>query len=150
MSYWDQSQLEQFIGKATVLACFDDNNVGYADPGAIAIVQMLSDAKVDGALATEYETSYPIQAPPALVVKCSLFWAKYFAYQRRPEYVKVYGKEPFDTAKSETDQLVNAREYLTDALGIQQKPSNVGGVFIDNGPRIYVDSADGTRNSGDY
>jgi hypothetical protein len=153
VAYWNQTQLEQLIGQATVLACFDDFNKGAADPGSIALVQELSDAKIDGALATEYpDGKFPIDAPPALVVHASLMYGRYLAYQRRPEYVKMYGEQPFLDAKSEIDRMVNAREYLTDALGssIAIKPDNVGGVFVDNGPRIIVDNPDGSRNSGDY
>lgn len=153
MAYWNQTQLEQLIGKATVLACFDDANGGIPDPGSLALVQEISDAKIDGALATEFPNGkFPIDSPPALVVHASLMYGRYLAYQRRPEYVKLYGEKPFEDAKSEIDRMVNAREYLTDALGssIAIKPDNVGGVFIDRGNRIIVDSADGTSNAGDY
>jgi len=151
VAYWEQSALEQLLGKSTVLACLDDGNKGYPDPGVLSFLQAQSDAKIDGALATEYAgLTFPVPNPPQLVVHASLMWARYLTYQRRPEYVKLYGKQAHDDAKAAINQLVEAREYLTDMLDGVVKPANVGGASVDGANRIYVDSPDGTKNSGDY
>ena len=35
-------------------------------------------------------------------------------------------------------------------LTSQPKPANVGGIVRDDGKRIFIDSADGTSNRGDF
>jgi len=151
MSYWDQTALEQLIGKQTVLACFDDNNVGAPDPGSLQAVQTLSDRDVDAALATEFEgLTFPLEDPPNLVVHASLLFGRAYTYERRPEYVKRYGTSAMDAARAYLEQLISGRKYLTDALGITETPADVGGAVVDNANRIFVDSPDGTSNAGDY
>jgi hypothetical protein len=105
---------------------------------------------VDGALAREYSATFPLQAPPRLVIRASLLWGKVYAYERRPEYVKLYGKTAREDAQRTLENLVAARQYLTDALGISETPANVGGVITNNGPRIWIDGSDGTYNAGDF
>lgn len=151
--YWNQQDLENLIGKAIVLGCYDDDNVGYPSAQAISEVGTLSDSEVDGALATEYPAQYPLQAPPRLVTMASLYFGRWLSYARRPEYAKTQGRSPDkaeEVARAFLARLLNAREYLTDALGIKMTPANVGGVAVDGANRIYVDSPNGDSNAGDY
>lgn len=211
MSYWSQADLEAVIGKAAVLACYDDANTGVVNAVALGNIQSLSDAMVDSALASEYAGPFPITEGftlwsgttsffvgsavvptvgngfsyrcvvkgasggtepvwpttlgqtvtdgtctwlckalvPDMIRAASLAWGKAYTYDRHPEYVRSYGTKPREEAESLTTGLKQARGYIPDWLG-QPPPANVGGVAIDNGPRLYIDDSFGNSNAGDY
>jgi len=60
MSYWSRADLEGLIGKAAVVAIFDDDRNGFPDVQKIGEVQALADAEVDGTLARTYPGPFTI------------------------------------------------------------------------------------------
>lgn len=212
MPYWIQADLEGLIGQQAVLNIYSDGGTGYVNQTYLAEVQALSDAEVDGAIATEYPnvplpivqqipiwaaaTNYQVGAlvvPPAdngyafravqypgvsggvqpawttqyqttvqdgtvlwvcvskvpqLVRMASLMWGRCLSYERNPDYQRRYGESARKAAEAYTKKLVEAKRFFADILG-NIKPSNVGGAFVDNANRIYVDSPGGVQNSGD-
>lgn len=60
MSYFSQADLEGIIGKAAMLACFDDDGNGFINQTYFAECQALSDGDVDGALALVYPGPFPV------------------------------------------------------------------------------------------
>lgn len=54
MSYWSQADMEGLIGQQTVLNLYQDGGAGVVNQTYLAETQSLSDAEIDGAIATEY------------------------------------------------------------------------------------------------
>lgn len=104
---------------------------------------VLSQTVTDGTI-----TWVCISLTPELVRMSSLLWAKYFSYEKHPEYFKRYGDLSRKNAQEYMDRLVAARQYLIDALNMS-KPDNVGAYVVDNGPRMTLD-ANGMTNTGDF
>lgn len=152
MSYWTLGELQAFVGAPTVQALLDDDNAGVIDTAALLEIQQLSDGMVDGGLARVFPGPFPLTQTPApvLVRQASLLWAKALLFERHPEYVRRYGEGPRKTAEAFLDRLIAAREYLTDALNMSTKPGNVGGLVTDSGPRMTINNADGSSNTGDF
>lgn len=211
MSYWTQADIQAVLGNAVLTACYDDTNTGVINTVSLGVVQSLSDAAVDSALAAEYAGPFPITegfatwaagtpyqignavVPPGgngfsyrcvvagtssgtqpvwpttlaqtitdgtctwickalvpdMVRAASLAWGRALTYERHPEYVRQHGTRPREEAIRITAQLKMAKGYIPDWLG-QAPPANVGGVSVDNGARLYVDSPGGIVNAGDY
>jgi hypothetical protein len=149
--YFGQANLENLMGRATVLAIFDDDGNGTVNQAALREVAHLASAWLDGKLARVYAGPFPIvlNPLPENVVLGALMYGKHLAYQRRPEYAKIYGEGPKKAAEDFADQLCEAKELLADYLGTLD-PSNEGGLVLDNGPRMTVDGSDGTHNGGDF
>jgi len=154
MAYWSQQDLERLCGAATVLACCDDDNTGAPDQGVIAELQEFSDATVDGRMAAQNPTAkFPLTTPPPLVRKASLLLAKAMMYDRRPEYVRIYGTGPQAAADKFLDDMMEKPLYLEQANPdvIPPQPATVtGGVAVDGSVRMYIPNADGSTNAGDY
>lgn len=150
MPYWSQDDLEGIMGVATVLACFDDTNTGVVSATALLRVQKSSDAKIEGRLATEFGASnFPLSSPPEQVIHASLLFGVALSYRRRPEYVKLYGTKPMDEAEAALSDLVQAREFMTEVLGIASQGANAGGLLYSHGPRMTVDR-NGHGTTGDF
>jgi hypothetical protein len=70
---------------------------------------------------------------------------------RHPEFVRASKQYDVENRIKRADvrmaRILDARQRPPT---VAQKPANVGGASVDNGSRLVVDSADGTKNGGDY
>lgn len=153
MAYVALSDIEDTVGVAATLTCFDDDNDGVADAGFVEAVITRACAWVDSYMSRAYPGTYPLATTPAEVKEAALFHAIARMYDRKPEYVRTTG----DGAR------VNYRE-MGDALlrnlvaGVQaitetspaQGYGPAGGIVATTGPRLMIDSPDGTSNGGDF
>lgn len=123
--------VENGINKATLLACFDD---GGGDFNAGALLAVISQAE------TEVLSWLPEFGPPPFTQaqlaglasdyflrSAALEFAKYFVFDRHPEYVRSQGKEQ----KERWDRAVKRMERVLDARQrpptVNAPPANVGG-----------------------
>jgi uncharacterized protein DUF1320 len=156
-SYIDQSDLEDTIGAQTVVGLFDDNNDGIADAKPVARVIASAEALVNAAIARAFPSLVlPVTQSPQseLLKEASLMFAIPLSYRRRPEYARTNGesnrgpsmmKQAFDYLEG----LCTGKAFLFD-VPAEVKPSTVGGVVYETGPRTMLDNSDGTNNSGDF
>jgi hypothetical protein len=79
----------------------------------------------------------------------ALLWARALSYERHPEYVRIYGDGPRKEAQAFGEDLALAKQLLSELEGLEG-PVNVGGALYADGPRMLTDSADGTKNGGDF
>ncbi len=154
MAIWiDQSDLSNVLSVATFSAIFDDPSTGVTNNDIVASVIERAEQEVLSWLVDEYGTNIQSQANLGgdLFLKgCALEFAIVYAFDRYPEYIKANGKEReerYQRAEDRMQRVLQARQRPT---SLAKQPANVGGVSVDNGPRIAVDSADGTYNGGDY
>jgi phage gp36-like protein len=153
--YIAQTDLESALSPQTVLALFDDTNTGVVSSVALAAVLTRACANVDSFLARTFTGPFPIQGtPPALVVEAAIEFAKAFAFERHPDYVRTFGQNY--NAASQYERALALMERVADALqqlpdwAANIKPKNVGAIVYSAGPRMIVDSPDGTSNGGDF
>ena len=147
--YITQADLEGFIGPTVVAAIFDDDNSGAVSQTALTEILTLACFRVDAKIARVYSGPFPLTTVPQMVKHAALLFAKALSYERSTEYVRQYGDAPMKAAKEFIEEVCEARAYLTDNAG-QPVPLNVGGIVTNSGPRVLVDSPDGTSNGGDF
>lgn len=164
--YLKQSDLQSALGPGTFLNIFDDDNDGtviLADEN-VAQVLALAHAEVISYLPDVY-AKLPPETPsgivagndtiPVLLKSAELTYAIVFAIDRHPEFAKTYGLENRDAlwkrAEAKMDRLRKAIQQIaaTDSPP-EPAPGNTGGIVRDSGPRVFIDSADGTHNGGDF
>lgn len=156
MAYWTLTDLENVMGPKTVMTIFDDLDTGVINDDAVTSLQARCDSEVNSYIATNYpRTLLPIpQNPvPDTVKFASLEFAVVFARDRQVEY---WSKQQegertgrLREAREKMIRLLQGEQYLFD-LTVEPKPSTVGGVVIDIGPRTISPDADGTDNGGDF
>lgn len=150
------TDLSQHAGEQALVAAFDDSGTGSADPVLVNAVISRAENEVLSWLVDEFGpppiaagTMAQLAADPFLK-GAALEYAICWMYDRRPEYFRS-SKEDIAARVSRADlrmeRVLNARQR---APTVSTPPANVGGVSVDNANRIYVDSGDGTQNSGDY
>jgi hypothetical protein len=81
-------------------------------------------------------------------------YLRYFTFIRRPEFTRALGRDWEGMLKTGDTIMDRIRAGL---LQIAPKdappepsPRNLGGMSVDGGQRVFCDSPDGTRNSGDF
>lgn len=151
-----KSDLEDATSVTMVQTIFDDDQTGSPNTRAIASVIRRAEMQV-----LSYLSEYgPPPLPDSVVAdlakddflkECAIEFAVAYMFDKHPEYVRANRQE--DVAK----RIKSAEEMMARVLDARQrpptvpdKPANVGGVSVDNGPRLYADNADGSRNSGDF
>jgi len=151
-----QSDLQNASSIETVKAVFDDNNTGQLNTAAIAAVIERGEQEVLSWLVDEYgpapfdtETLTELGADPFLKT-CPLEYAVAHMFDRHPEYVRSGASDRRDRFKRADDRMKRVLQSRQRPTTVQRPPANVGGVAIDGASRLYVDSPDGTKNSGDY
>ncbi len=149
-----EKDIEDAINRATLLACFDDGN-GNFEASALASIIKQAEVEVMSWLGDYGPPPFSAQTLAALgadyfLRSAALEYAKYFVFDRHPEYLRT-------SATAQQDRLKKCEERMERILDARQRPAQttqpttaVGGATVDNGARIYVDNADGTTNSGDY
>jgi hypothetical protein len=156
--YITQTDLENALSARTILAIFDDNNDGTADPVPIAAVIDRAEGMVDSAL-LGFQNMPLVNAADRLVKAAALEFAIAFSFERHPEYVRSFGeearKERWERAQNLLDRIQTRLRRLPDnnataTVGAGSKQKNVGGIVTDGSRRVVISSADGTWNGGDF
>lgn len=148
------------LTERTYVAMFDTNNTGQVSQVDDAQVQQVIDnaeAEVDSFLLTIRLLPLPATISPSidrLVVLCCLDFAQGFAYELHPEYARQYGdgtkgETIMERARLRMQRIRAGIQELPDVDAQAGKPTNIGGIVYDAGPRTIVDGPDGTRNGGD-
>lgn len=158
MGIWLQEQdISNAVGYPTLLACTDDDNTGAVNQTALAAIIDRGEQETLSWLIPEFGPA-PINAivlaqlvADPLLKYAALDYVVAFLYDRRPEYVRANRQDDsamrLKAAKERMERILDARQRPVTA---PTPPANVGGVVVDNANRIYVDSPDGSSNSGDY
>lgn len=156
MPYITQADLEGALSPATVLALFNDGDLGVVSTTSLLSVLVRASTEVDSYLARVYKGPFPVtQVPvPAIIKNCTIEFAIAFSFERHPEYVQTYGEQYRGTTRYK--RACEMAERL--ATGLQETPDwvlspkgqNVGGIIYANGPRTIIDSPNGTSNGGDF
>ena len=95
MAYVDGTALGRALGAQTLIALFDDDNDGVADPAVVAAVCARADARADSWVAGNYESEFPLSSGvPAMLAELSLAYAIAFSYERNPDYLRAFGMKP--------------------------------------------------------
>jgi len=156
MAYWDQTDLENALSPATVLAIYDDTASGVVSTDALTAVIKRSDAEVNSYMAINYpKLVLPLaDAPTPDTLKfASLEFGIVYSRDRKPEYWKnAQDKERENRlaeARKKMDRFAVAQQVLFD-VPAQPRPSNVGGIVLDQGQRVTIDSITGESNMGDF
>jgi hypothetical protein len=154
------ADLRNALGAATYMALFDEETTGsISDVDASAAVLMVlrrAHIRCISWLGTNYakipkSTDNDISD---LLIDAELNYAIGLAYDRHPEYVRAYGADPqrknaYDLAELTMMRIQEAILKLVDSPSMAE-PLNVGGLVIDGGQRVFLDSSNGQRNSGDF
>lgn len=154
------SLLRTALSPTTYTAIFDDDNAGDLDAidasEQVALCIKRAHVRVVSRLGILYNkipdgTDTQISD---LLVDAELNYAVGIAFDRHPEYVRTYGesdrrKAAFDQADATMEMIQSSILSIVDAPP-EVKPANVGGIITDGGQRVFLDSADGCRNSGDF
>lgn len=154
MAYITATDLEVRIGRQAILAIYDDDNDGVVDAATLADVCDQASARVDSYLATSYKGALPLSVDPhtgkypSVVKQAAVEWARYMAFDRHPEYVRMYGTKPLEEAKALSSALAKAEQYLPDNSA-EPAPRGTFGIVYAPGQRLLTDSPDGQRNGGD-
>ena len=153
-TYIQQVDIENAMGPAFVVGCFDDNGDGVADPAPVAAVISRAEGLVDAFLTTEVALPIPVPAD-RLVKEACVEYAISFAMDRRPEYARRFG----DDSSGRDTHYKRARQLMLDVKAAQvelpdneslEPVANVGALVYDNSSRMIIDSAGGQSNGGDF
>lgn len=154
MAYLTLAELVVAMSPAVVTAIFDDDSDSVIDEASVEEFIDRGSAMTDSVIAPVYSGPFPItqQPVPAMIKEHTLQWTLFFILERFPEFTRTLGQNQENRYK----QAVTLGERLQSAvlripdLTSQPKPANVGGIVRDDGKRIFIDSADGTSNRGDF
>jgi hypothetical protein len=149
-----QADIENAVSPDTAAACFDDGN-SCISTTAVLLVITQAEMEVLSWLGDYGPPPFSSQTLAQLgsdsfLKSCAVEFAKYYTFDRHPEYVRSNGKDQqdrWDRAEKRMERVLDARQRPPTTTVPTQA---VGGATIDDGPRIYVDDASGRRNSGDY
>lgn len=151
-----RADLENATSFASVIACFDDNNVGTALPAAVSQIIDRAEQEVLSWLVDEFgpppfaASTLTQLAGDHFLKYCALEYAVALMVDRRPEYFLSNRddiKARMARADARMERVLQSRQRPPT---VTKPPANVGGVSVDNAARIMVDSPDGTYNGGDY
>lgn len=155
------ADLRNALGPQLYLAVFDDENVGDTDivdtSGQVKLVLRRAHMRTVSWLPAIYAGKLPDGTDAEisdLLIDAELLYAQGLAIERHPEYVKQYGetgrlKSWREQADSIMKDVLEATRRIAD-VPPEPKPANVGGIVVNNGPRVVVDNPDGSSNSGDF
>jgi hypothetical protein len=148
------------LSLATYIAIYDDDLTGSITEvdASEGVALTLSDAHslVVSRLGTNY-THIPLVTDidvPFLLKSAELNYAVGISYDRHPEYIRAYGTDPqrknaYDRAEMTMERIQQSLLKFADAPSMPE-PANIGGLVIDGGQRVFLDSSTGQRNSGDF
>lgn len=149
MAYNDQTDLENAMSPATVMAIFDDAADGVVNAVALEAVLTRADAQINSFIARNYpDLTLPLTSPPETLKSAALEFAIVYARDRKPEYWsksqegerQARIKGAFEMA----ERYAKAEQKLFDST--EPKPANVGG-YVSSGnptdqtpkPKLFAD-----------
>jgi hypothetical protein len=157
--YASETDLRNAIWPGMFKQLFDDTGAGTVAVGATNVLQVLAraHAEVTSYLPRAYDVT-PAELPNAvsqLLVSAEIDFAVAFAFSRRPELAEKLGANFIDlTFKRATKKMENiantVQQIAPNDTPPAAKPNTLGGIVYDTGPRMLVDSSDGTVNGGDF
>lgn len=152
--YIDQAALELRLTPTTLAALFNDTGDGVVNTDAVEAIIEDAEGEAEGFFGGQYPIPLP-EPNDRLLRKSVLDLAVAFSYDRAPEYVRTFAEQARDTglykrAVARLLRIKAALQILPDQSGGAAAPLNVGGVVTDNGPRMMIDSADGTANNSGF
>lgn len=151
MAYIAEADLWNALGKPLIVAIFDDNNDGIAEPAAIASCLAYASAEVDAFLVGTYDVTLPLTTVPDVVKFAAIDFACAYATRRRPDIVRAMGEESWttfrDAAVDKMKLYARSFERLPETIA---KPANVGGVSLSTTNNIIGDSGSGTPDFGAF
>lgn len=160
--YITPADLVDRLNPTTFLAIYDDDSTNsvatVSSSNVVKQVIRLAHSRVFSRLPNLYKTPPNVDpntvAVPDLLYDAELAYAVALSLQRHPEYVRTFGenqkvKQAFEQAEDIMRLLQDDTLRIAD-LPPAPSPLNVGGIITDNGQRVFIDSADGTRNGGDF
>lgn len=157
-----QSDLENALNVATVLALFDDGtppNAGSVNQVALTATIVRGEQEMASWLVGQFGLPLPADLATDMFFKSSAIeFCVGYSIERHPEYAKAAGfgtaESYFERATARAERIAAARQQ---ANTLQETPANVGGVVMNGAPRMYVPSVTTvggittiTENSGDY
>lgn len=150
LKYISKTDLENRLTAATVAAIFTEPSGTFNESALTAILED-AEAEVDSYLVGQYPKPLPNDAD-RLLKKVALDFAVVFAFQRHPEYPRMYGDgrgndDRLAQAHAAMARVVEATQRLPDTSA---KPANVGGSAYVTGPRMVIDGQTGENNGGDF
>ena len=149
----EQTDLANVMSVATFSAIFDDATTGVTNLDIVASVIERAEQEVLSWLVAEYGPAIEkaVGLGSDLFLKgCAVEFALAYAFDRYPEYVRANGKESVDRHNRAEERMGRVLQSRQRPTSLPILPANVGGAVVDNGPRIAIDSANGTSNMGDY
>ena len=144
MAYLSQTDLENALGTAIVLAIFDDNQDGIPDQGPIAACLDYASTECDSYLRGHYDVTFPISPVPSELKFAAVDFACAYAARRRPDIVRAMNEQPWTVFI----EAANAKMKRYTAV-LQRLPPSVGPP-VTTGGAVYVGDTtpdDGTPQS---
>lgn len=153
--YVTQSEVSFALGVPIVTALYDDVNSGTPDSPSLDAAIARASALVDSWIAPVYKGPFPIlQVPiPAMIRELALQYIEAISYDRRPDIVRGFGSDDQQKRWPRADEMgkrLQAAVLRIPDLVAQPKPTNVGGLIVDDGSRVMTTGSDGTRYGGDF
>lgn len=150
-----QTDLENATTPTTVIQCFDDAATSTVNAPAVADVIARAESEtlswLDEFGPPPFNSTILAQLGGDQFLKTAAqARAVILMYDRAPETVRQTVNDLEKRRKDWNELMTRIKDARQRPPNVPTPPANVGGVIVDNGARIYADSADGTKNSGDY
>lgn len=151
--YISQLDVENALSAATIAELFvDDASAGVVNALALEQCIDLAEGEVDSFLLGVNDVA-SLKRFDRLLRLSAIDFFKVFAFSRHPEYVKTYGEDPrsnslYKAAVARMQRIQAATQELPDQQGGQ--PQNVGAIIRSTGPRLMIDSPNGTENGAGF
>ena len=152
--YISQQDLQDAMSLATLLACTDDNHDRVPDPTVVSLILERAEGLVDSFIARSYGVPFtPVGAVARIIRMAAIDIAVALCFERHTDYVRGFGEAP---RKERMDRAMAMLERIADAdlLITEQQPAKTdlqkGGICGMPARPMYVQSADGTDNGGDF
>ena len=153
MAYLTQTDLENRLSRAKVLAIYDDENDGTVNQAALdAVLQTASDL-VDATIARSYTGTFPMATPPPVLAKeAAILYAQALSIERAPEFLAQYGDKHLFAMRGEADKLceriATGLAKMIDAPPPVASSVITGGVVQTSATMFTV--VDGSSSTGDF
>jgi hypothetical protein len=154
------TMLRYGLSTATYMALYDEEQLGVQDEvdvsGPVLLTLTRAHIRCVSWLGANYN-KIPLVTDPdvsELLKDAELNYAIGISYDMHPEYVRAYGEEPkrkaaYDQAELTMMRIQEAILKLVDSASMAE-PTNVGGIVVDSGQRMFLGTTNGIMNSGDF
>jgi len=153
MAYLTQTDLENRLSRAKVLAIYDDENDGTVNQAALdAVLQTASDL-VDATIARSFNGTLPVTgATPVMMKEAAVLYAMALSIERAPEFLAQYGDKYLfamrDKAEKICEELATNLKKMVDAPPPTPGLNVSGGYTLSSVQQLTV--IDGLPNTGDF